>query len=519
MIKPLLSLLIVFLSILGIADAGYLTYEKLSGSVPVCGPGFDCGTVLNSPYANIGPVPLSVLGLLYYATIFSFALMHYLAVDLKKLNQTLRLPYNFSPLHFLQVFSTFGALFSVYLVILMGVIIAAWCQFCLYSAIISALIWLIVVAYTHLVEKQPPALLKWLWFRFCHLGYRHLAKPLFFQFDPELVHETISATGATLGRVPVLAKLTGLFFNYRHPKIEKTLAGIAFPGPVGLSAGYDYNGTLTQILPSVGFGFHTIGTVTLQSYGGNPKPAYVRLTESKGLIVNKGLKNKGARELIKALTPLRFSIPTGISIASTNKLFESTKEQMLDIVTCFKLFENSRVKHAYYELNISCPNTFGGEPFTVPDRLEKLLTAVDNLHLSRPVFVKMPIDQSEAETLALLQVCERHTVAGLIFGNLTKNKKNPLVTTADRKTWEQFKGNVSGKPTWDLSNGWIKLTKERYGERFVIIGTGGIFSAADAATKLALGADLVQLITGMIFTGPQLISSINQHQAEAHAQS
>ena len=514
MLKPLLSLLIVVLSILGIADASYLTYEKFSGKIPVCGPGFDCGTVLNSPYSNIGPIPLSALGLVYYGILFTFGILHYVEFDLKRLNKALRLPFNFKPLHYLQLISTFGILFSGYLVFLMGVIIQAWCQYCMYSAIISATIWLLMVAYTHLVEKEPPALLKWLWYRFCDVGYQRIIKPLCFRVDPEIVHERVSGIGQTLGKIPFLVGLTSLFFSYDHPKNSVTLAGIQFPGKVGLSAGFDYNGRLTSILPAVGFGFHTLGTITFQRYDGNPKPAYVRLKASQGLIVNKGLKNSGARSIIETLSPLRFTIPTGISIASTNTHFNSTKEQILDIISCFYLFENSTVDHAYYELNISCPNTFGGEPFTIPERLEKLLRALDALELSKPVFVKMPIDQSKKETLALLDICARHTVAGVIFGNLTKDKNNPALTSADKKTWQEHKGNVSGKPTWERSNTLIALTKKTYLDRFVIIGTGGIFSAKDAAHKLAIGADLVQLITGMIFQGPQVIGSINQHLAE-----
>jgi len=514
MIKPLLSLLLIVLSLFGIADASYLTYEKLSGRIPACGPGFDCGTVINSEWANIGPVPISVLGLFFYSTVFIFSLLHYLEKDLSGLNKIFRFPYNFKPLNYLQVLVTFGGLFSIYLVTIMGVILKAWCQYCLYSAIISSLLFVIVFLYTHLVEKKQPAMLKWFWYRFVHFMYQKIAKPIFFLIDPETIHETISGIGQLMGKIPGGPTLTAAFFSYPDTRLNKSLAGINFPNPVGLSAGFDYDGELTQILPGVGFGFHTIGTITLRPYQGNPKPAYVRLKKSRGLVVNKGLKNQGARAIIKELEKLIFKIPVGISIASTNTLFDSTREQILDILQCFHLFEKSRVMHKYYELNISCPNTFGGEPFTVANRLEMLLTATDSLNLSRPVFIKMPIDQSEAETKSLLEVSSKHKVAGVIFGNLTKDRNNPAVTAEDKATWLKSKGNVSGKPTWDRSNKLIKLTKKLYGKRFVIIGTGGIFTPEDAAYKISLGADLVQLITGMIFSGPQLIGNINHHLAE-----
>jgi dihydroorotate dehydrogenase len=99
------------------------------------------------------------------------------------------------------------------------------------------------------------------------------------------------------------------------------------------------------------------------------------------------------------------------------------------------------------------------------------------------------------------------------MGNLTKDRQNPSVALEDKKSWQTKKGNLSGKPTWERSNNLITLTKKLYKNRFTIIGTGGIFSGEDAQHKIDLGADLVQLITGMIFEGPQVIGQINQHLA------
>lgn len=301
---------------------------------------------------------------------------------------------------------------------------------------------------------------------------------------------------------------------YHHPKLITVCDGIAFPNPIGLSAGFDYNGDLTGILPAVGFGFHTIGTVTLRPYEGNTPPRLARLPRSQALLVNKGLKNDGAPAIIERLEKETFEIPTGISIASTNTYFASEEEQIKDITKCFRLFEKSKVQHAYYELNISCPNTFGGEPFTSPQRLSALMKRMDQLQLQRPLYVKMPIDQSWEATLALLNVLKKHAVQGVIFGNLTKDKTNPLVHPEDRKIWRQHKGNVSGKPTWKRSNKLIRLTREQFGSRFTIIGTGGIFNGQDAQEKMVAGADIVQLITGMVFKGPQVIGRINYHLAE-----
>jgi dihydroorotate dehydrogenase len=344
--------------------------------------------------------------------------------------------------------------------------------------------------------------------------YSSVLKPIFFQMDPEFVHERMTQNGVWLGKISPLKQLIRTTWAYEDKKLRTKLNGITFPNPVGLSAGFDYNGELTQITPDLGFGFHTIGTVTLESYEGNPKPRLGRLPRSKALIVNKGLKNIGAREVIRHLENVTFEIPVGVSIASTNKAFKSDDDQIKNIYHCFQAFENSQVKHSYYELNISCPNTFGGEPFTTCARLDLLMSKIDKLFLSRPLYVKMPIDQSVAHTLALVKVISHHNAQGIIIGNLTKNKNNPAVDPQDQKIWQQRQGNLSGKPTWKVSNTLIRAVRDKYPNRLTIIGTGGIFSGEDAAYKMELGADLVQLITGMIFQGPQLIGQINQYLAQ-----
>jgi dihydroorotate dehydrogenase len=343
--------------------------------------------------------------------------------------------------------------------------------------------------------------------------YKNAIKPILFNFSAETVHNQATTLGKIMGKSGVGKTLTSLLLNHQDSRLEQILNGIRFKAPIGLSAGFDYNGQLTDILPAVGFGFHTVGTVTFRPYLGNAPPRLDRFPESRSLLVNKGLKSWGAVKVITHLKKKEFIIPVGISIASTNMLFDSLKAQIIDIVSCFKLFENSKVKHSYYELNISCPNTFGGEPFTTPSRLAMLLTAVDKLQIKKPIYAKMPIDQSDQETIQLLAVINKFNIAGVVFGNLTKDHRNPDVTELDHQKWSQMKGNLSGKPTWHRSNRLIKLTRDKYKNRFTIIGTGGVFTAQDAATKINFGANLVQLITGMIFEGPQVIGQINKHLA------
>jgi dihydroorotate dehydrogenase len=390
----------------------------------------------------------------------------------------------------------------------MAFVLQAWCLYCLISAGTSLLIFIVTQLLAHLTRHDYASLKLWLYTLFAW-KYQHILKPLFFLLDAEFVHTSMVTLGEWLGKSAIGRHFIALCFGYSNPVLSKTIDGIVFPGPLGLAAGFDYNGQLTQILPSLGFGFHTIGTVTLLPYQGNTGTRLDRLPSSRGLLINKGLKSLGAVAVARALERLPLHIPTGISIASTNQCYDTLKDQLLDIAQSFTIFEKSSVQHAYYEMNISCPNTFGGEPFTTPDRLEILLTMLDRLQISKPLYIKMPIDQSENETLQLAKVAAKHTIAGLIFGNLTKNKNNPAITPADRLKWSNQAGNVSGKPTWERSNTLLELIKKHYGKRFTLIGTGGIFSPQDFAKKQELGADLAQLITGMIFQGPQLIGQIN----------
>lgn len=507
--KIFLNLAIIVLSLIGLADATFITYQEFTGQIPPCSPGFQCEVVLQSKWAQIGPVPLAALGMVYYSIVLILGIWMYAGLPLPAKPRWFK-TYGIQPLDLLQAITSFGVFFTAYLLILMGFIINAWCTYCLLSAFTSGM--LFVVARIYAIKNRPSNsyFLKGATLNLGHWVYVNMLKKLFFLFDPEFIHVILVNCGRILGSNAITKWATGLILGFNSPANQKKLAGISFPGIVGLAAGFDYNADLTQVLPSLGFGWHSIGTITLESYDGNPRPRLQRMPSSKALLVNKGLKNLGARATIAKLTGLEFKIPVGISIASTNRHFADTKSQILDITTCFKLFENSPVRHAYYELNISCPNTFGGEPFTTPERLTLLLAALAKIKITRPIFVKMPIDQSEKETLSLLKVISDFKLEGIIIGNLTKDHANPHVSTADKTMWKASKGNVSGKPTFQRSNNLIALAKKHYGKKFIIVGTGGIFSPEDAIKKLELGADLVQLITGMIFEGPQLIGRINR---------
>jgi dihydroorotate dehydrogenase subfamily 2 len=349
--------------------------------------------------------------------------------------------------------------------------------------------------------------------------YRNILKPVLFLIDAEKIHESFIRIGSILGATGFGRACTRALFGYKDRTLEQDILNIHFNNPIGLAAGFDYEGRLTNIMGSVGMGFSTVGTITNLPYGGNPKPRLSRLVKSKSLLVNKGFKNMGISATLKYLRATmnrsngtkinggKFLLPIGMSIGKTNTLDITTQEQAIDdICSAFKEVEHAGLPFSYYELNISCPNLQGNVEFYRPEHLEQLLKSVFAVRLSKPVFIKMPIVKTNEETLAMLEVIAKSPAAGIVIGNLQDDPR----------------GKLSGMPTQKRSDELIRLAYEKYGgksiastgrnnsRRLVIIGCGGVFSAEDAYRKIRLGASLVQMITGMIFEGPQAISEINR---------
>lgn len=339
--------------------------------------------------------------------------------------------------------------------------------------------------------------------------YKYFLRRFIFLFDSEAVHETTVSLGEFLGNTKFTKYLIKNLFQIKNKSLNQTIAGIDFENPIGLAAGFDYQAKLYNILPSFSFGFETIGTITNKPYKGNPKPRLGRLVKSRSLMVYKGFKNEGIRAVVKKLKNKKFESPVGLSIGKTNSQKDNMTQSdaVLDIVSAFKIAEKASLKISYYELNISCPNLFGNVTFYTPKNLQELLTAVTKLKLKKPIFIKMPISKSDKEVLELLNVIVEFKVNGVIFGNTQNNRKDKSFVKEELKKYPV--GNFSGKPTEKRSNELIQLAYKKYGKKLIIIGCGGVFSAKDAYKKIKLGASLVQLITGLVFEGPQIAAKIN----------
>jgi dihydroorotate dehydrogenase len=337
--------------------------------------------------------------------------------------------------------------------------------------------------------------------------YQKLLKPALFKFDPERVHDWFVSLGDGMGRTPPTRAAISALYGYRGPDASVTVDGLRYRTPVVLAAGFDYNARLVRILPSMGFGGVEVGSVTALPTPGNPPPRLTRLIQSRSIVVNKGLKNEGvdkiSRRLAESRTPDDFVV--GVSIARSNREEASSEEGGVeDYARSLEHLVREDIGD-FYTINISCPNVHGGESFTEPTRLERLLRRLGEVEHDRPVYAKMPINPPWDDFRRLVDVVERAGLNGMVIGNLNKDYGSVEVP---EEAPESYRGGLSGRPCRARSTELVSRTREAWGDRFTLIGCGGILSADDALEKLRAGADLVQLISGMIFTGPHLLGEI-----------
>tara|TARA_Y100000031_G_scaffold154996_1_gene204381 strand:- start:3782 stop:4903 length:1122 start_codon:yes stop_codon:yes gene_type:complete len=337
--------------------------------------------------------------------------------------------------------------------------------------------------------------------------YKNLLRKILFRIDPEKIHDRAIYLGRILGSNLLLKKITSLFLNFSDPSLKQNIAGIPFINPIGLAAGFDKNAQLIEIMPKVGFGFMEVGSFTGQPCAGNPKPRLWRLVKSRGLVVNYGLKNDGAEAISQRLANQSSQIPLGINIGKTNSA--ETVELEKGINDYLKGIQSFLDIGDYLTINISCPNACGGESFTEPNSLNLLLKQVDRFDIKKPIFLKMAPNLPWQQIDQIIELAHQYQITGFICSNLSKNRNNSKVLPQEISKLPQDVGSVSGKPAEQSANGQIKYIYQKTKGQKVIMGCGGVFSAEDAYKKIRLGANLIQLITGMIFEGPQVISQIN----------
>ena len=350
---------------------------------------------------------------------------------------------------------------------------------------------------------------------FLKLSFRAI-RPLIFMMEPEQAHRTLKKAVVFLGNNKFLKSLTGLFFNYDHESLNIEVDGINYRNPIGLSAGFDKDGELTKIYPSLGFGLAELGSFTGEVCPGNPGKRLFRMKKSKSIVVWYGLNNEGSEKISQRLADEDFGdLRVGINAANSNLTPEFIlQDSISDYLKTMKLFKDIG---DYYDVNISCPNTQDGEPFVDKDNLDALLIAINKEIRpisDKPIYVKLAADMTLEEINIIVDACMEHGMDGVVCTNLAKPEFNsehrPEEYPTNKGLLPKGKGAMSGLPLQRISTNVIRHVYRRTRGQLTIIGVGGIFTARDAYEKITSGASLCHMITAMIFDGPQAMNEINR---------
>lgn len=328
-----------------------------------------------------------------------------------------------------------------------------------------------------------------------------MAKPLLFCLDAEVAHDV------TIKSLKLAAKLHLTQCLNQAPICQpRTFMGITFPNPVGLAAGLDKNGAVIDGLAALGFGFIEVGTVTPRPQPGNPKPRLFRVKEAQGIVNRFGFNNLGVDNLIENVKAAQYKGVLGINIG---KNFDTPMENAVDdyLIGMQKVYTHA----SYITVNISSPNTKNLRALQEKEALSHLLatlkleqTKLANLHGKYvPITLKIAPDLEAEQVNEIADLLMQHKIDGVIATNTTLSRE--MVQGMEHA---EEAGGLSGAPVRKKSTLVIQQLSQRLQGDLPIIGVGGIFSGADAVEKVAAGADLVQVYSGLIYKGPKLVHDI-----------
>ena len=335
-----------------------------------------------------------------------------------------------------------------------------------------------------------------------------LMRRFFFSMDAEKAH----ATGLDLIKIVYQLKLSRLFFG-QPVCAPKKVMGINFPNSVGLAAGMDKNGDYITSLSSVGFGFIEIGTITPRGQEGNPKPRLFRLPEAQAIINRMGFNNKGVDHLIEQVKSVRNNnrhkdIIIGINIG---KNFDTPVENAADD---YKLcLQKVYTLADYITINISSPNTPGLRTLQFGDELKQLLDVLkseqkilaEQWQKYVPLAVKIAPDMQDDDIMLIAELLLDKEIDAVIATNTTISRD-----TIKGIEHSQEQGGLSGVPVYKQATHVVRVLSDALKGKIPIIAAGGIFSAEDAQEKISAGAELVQIYTGFIYKGHELIKECAQ---------
>ncbi len=324
--------------------------------------------------------------------------------------------------------------------------------------------------------------------------FYRLAKPVLFRLDPERAHR-LSLSALKLGVVP-----TGNIPN--DPRLRRTIAGISFPNPLGLAAGYDKNAEAPDGALRLGFGFVEVGTVTPQPQEGNPTPRVFRITGANAIINRLGFNNEGHAEMLERFNARRRKPGiVGVNIGAN----KDSDDRLADYVEGIHAFSSIA---SYLTVNVSSPNTPGLRDFQSGKDLTRLLASVVAARDGAaalaareptPLFLKVAPDLASDEVEEIAAAAASSGIDGLVVSNTTLSRAGVANLQDGREA-----GGLSGRPLMDRSTYVLAQFRSAVGPNFPLIGVGGVESARTALRKMEAGADLVQMYTALVYAGPQL---------------
>ena len=331
--------------------------------------------------------------------------------------------------------------------------------------------------------------------------YRSLIRPALFEQDSEEIHDRTMRFLGRVSRSPALCELLGALFA--APRLPVDVFGLHFPNPVGLAAGMDKQAAAVPIWEQLGFGFCELGGVTWHPQPGNPKPRMFRVVDDGALINRMGFNNPGAVAMAERLQDWRArgqwpSHPVGINLGKSKitPLDKAADDYAMSLRVLYP--------HAdFFVINVSSPNTPNLRQLQDKAALDEVLAAVQQVRrdhpVRKPILVKVAPDLSFDALDEIVELTGPREVDGLVATNTTITRP-----TSANATYSET-GGLSGRPLRERSTAIIRHLAR---SRLPIIGVGGIFTAADAREKLAAGASLVQLYTGLVYEGPGIARTI-----------
>lgn len=337
----------------------------------------------------------------------------------------------------------------------------------------------------------------------------YLLKPLLFRFSPERAHHITMRVFQLALKIPFAKSIFKAMYEVDDVSLQKKLLGLTFKNPVGLAAGFDKDGKYYDAMQYLGFGSIEIGTVTPIGQEGNPTPRLFRLPKDEALINRMGFNNDGADVLAARLQQQGKPKNCILGINIGKNKTTPNEEAERDYVYCFeRLFSFAD----YFVVNVSSPNTPDLRALQDRKPLTKLLTTLQTINhkktTPKPILLKIAPDLNENQLLDIVEIIKETKIAGVIATNTTISRAN---LTTHKDTVELIgAGGLSGRPVKAQSTAVIRFLRKQLSDDVVIIGVGGIQDGADAAEKMAAGADLIQIYSGMVYEGPAMVKRINK---------